>query len=80
MRLESRAKPHVDSKMDLQIITLKPDAASLRERAGLLNLRNPQKPGVELASPILPATRHAKLDVVDPHDLHRSPGPWAPDG
>ena len=77
MRLESRTKLHIDTKMHLHIITLEPDATSLRERTGLLNLRNLQEPEVELASPILSATRHRKLDVVDSQDLHAHPPPLA---
>ena len=77
VRLEGRAKLRIDSKVNPDIITLEPDAASFRQWTGLLNLGNLQEPGVELASAGLPAARHRKLDVVDSHDLHRSPALWA---
>lgn len=71
------ARSRIDSKMHLHIITLEPDATSFRECIGLLNLRDLQEAEVELASSLLPAARHSQLNVVDSHDLHGSPAPWA---
>ena len=68
MRLPRGPERILHAKVQGDAPPFEPDPAAPRQRRGLLNLRQPERPRVEGARRVLPARRHGKLHMMQARD------------